>query len=206
MELTHWRDMFGGHRPTLQGARGEYAVLVPLLERPDGWHLLYEVRAAALQHQPGEVCFPGGQMEPDETPVDCALRETWEELGVDRSRIEVLGRLDFVLRGQSIVYPILAHLRVDEPAALPIGQDEVAEVFTIPLRWLQDNPPEIYRRRIPIHPTDFPYDAVGVSPDYPWAPLGLEVPIYHGLPHVLWGLTARITAHLVERMNAENNP
>ena len=129
MELQHWKDKFGAHRPTLQGARGEYAVLVPLLDRPDGWHLLYEVRAAALHHQPGEVCFPGGKMEPGESPLDCALRETREELGVTPDQIEVLGQPDFVLRGQSIVYPILACLRIDEPSTLPIGPDEVAEVF-----------------------------------------------------------------------------
>lgn len=201
MELQQWKDKFSAHRPTLQGARGEYAVLVPLVERPDGWHLLYEVRAAALHHQPGEVCFPGGKMEPGETPVDCAVRETREELGVTPEQIEVLGRLDFVLRGQSIVYPVLAHLRVDEPSALPIGPDEVAEVFTVPLQWLREHPPQVYRRTLPIHPADFPYDAVGVSPNYPWAPLALEVPIYHGLPHPLWGLTARITAHLAEQID-----
>jgi 8-oxo-dGTP pyrophosphatase MutT (NUDIX family) len=200
MELQQWRDKLSAHRPTLQGARGEYAVLVPLVERSDGWHLLYEVRAAKLRHQPGEVCFPGGQMEPGETPVDCALRETREELGVDAGQIEVLGQLDFVLRGQSIVFPVLAHLRVDGLSALTVGPDEVAEVFTVPLQWLQEHPPELYRRTVPIRPADFPYDAVGVSSDYPWAPLGIEVPIYHGLSHPLWGLTARITAHLTEQL------
>ena len=204
MELSNWLDKFSTHRPTLQGARGEYAVLVPLVERPDGWHLLYEVRAAALHHQPGEVCFPGGKMEGGESPLDCALRETREELGVTGDQIEVLGQLDFLLRGRSIVYPFLARLRVDEPSALPVSPDEVAEVFTVPLRWLRDNPPEVYRRTIPVHPADFPYDAVGVSPDYPWASLGLEVPIYRGLPHPLWGLTARITAHLAESLDKEN--
>ena len=203
MDIARIRDKFSAHRPTLQGARGEYAVLAPLLERPDGSHLLYEVRAAKLHHQPGEVCFPGGEMEPGETPVTCALRETREELGVAADRIEIIGQLDFVLRGQSIIYPVLAVLHIDDPAALPIGPDEVAEVFTVPIQWLREHPPEIYRRKVPIHPEDFPYSAVGVAPDYPWAPLGIEVPIYRGLPHPLWGLTARITAHLVEILDEE---
>ena len=201
MDIAQIRDKLSARRPTLQGARGAYAVLAPLVERPDGIHLLYEVRAAALRHQPGEVCFPGGEMEPGETPVDCALRETREELGIGADRIEVLGELDFVLRGQSIVYPVLALLHVDDISALSIGPDEVAEVFTVPLHWLRDNPPEIYRRTVRVHPEDFPYDAVGVSPDYPWAPLCIEVPIYRGLPHPLWGLTARITAHLAEQFD-----
>ncbi len=200
MDIARIRDRFSARRPTLQGAKGQYAVLAPLLRRPDGWHLLYEVRAAGLHHQPGEVCFPGGEMEPGETPIDCALRETREELGLAADRIEVMGQLDFLLRGQSIVYPVLAVVHIGDPAGLSVNPDEVAEAFTVPLEWLRKHPPEIYRRMIPVHPEDFPYGAAGVSPDYPWAPLGLEVPIYRGLPHPLWGLTARITAHLAEEI------
>ena len=52
-------------------------MLVPLVERPEGLCLLYEVRADTLGRQPGEVCFPGGKMEGAESPESCALRETW---------------------------------------------------------------------------------------------------------------------------------
>ena len=78
-ELTNLRRFYGDHVPTLLEARHEYAVLCPLVERPDGLHLLFEVRSAGVS-QSGETCFPGGQMEPGETPADCALRETEEEL------------------------------------------------------------------------------------------------------------------------------
>ena len=78
-ELTNLRRFYGDHVPTLLEARHEYAVLCPLVERPDGLHLLFEVRSAGVS-QSGETCFPGGQMEPGETPADCALRETAEKL------------------------------------------------------------------------------------------------------------------------------
>ena len=58
-ELEELRRRFGGHEPGLMGARKEYAVLCPFVERDDGPHLLFEVRAAGLR-QGGEVCFPGG--------------------------------------------------------------------------------------------------------------------------------------------------
>lgn len=46
----------------------------------------------------------------------------------------------------------------------------------------------------------FPYEDAGVSPDYPWRPYYMEVPVYHGLPHPLWGLTARITMEVIAHL------
>ena len=62
--------------PGPMDAAVKFAVLVPLVEANGELHLLYEVRAATLQRQPGEVCFPGGRIEEGETAVQCALRET----------------------------------------------------------------------------------------------------------------------------------
>jgi len=201
MDLSHLFQIIHNHRPTLQSARGEYAVLVPLIQRGESLHLLYEVRSATLQHQPGEVCFPGGTMESGESPVQCALRETEEELGLPSSAIEVIGPLDFLLRGSSIVYPVLAVIRAALPGDLSLNPDEVADVFTVPMTWLRDHPPILYRYTHRPHPVDFPYDAVQVSPDYPWAPIVTEVPVYSGLSHPLWGMTARITHHLIRQIN-----
>ena len=58
--------------PGLLGATAAYAVLVPVAETAEGLSLLYEVRSPALHHHSGEVCFPGGRMEPGETPEQCA--------------------------------------------------------------------------------------------------------------------------------------
>ena len=111
MDMTVFREKFKDHIPTLQGIRGEFAVLVPLVEGPEGPSLLYEVRAADLRHHAAEVCFPGGRMEPGETPEQCALRETWEELGIEARHIELLGRLDFLhLRSEGLMHPVLALL------------------------------------------------------------------------------------------------
>ena len=89
-ELERLRRYYGGHTPGLLGKRHEYAVLCPLVEQTDGLHLLFEVRSAAVR-QAGETCFPGGRMEPGETPADCALRETEEELAIPPAEICLLG-------------------------------------------------------------------------------------------------------------------
>ena len=153
-DLEHLRRRYADHVPGLLGARHSYAVLCPLVERPDGLHLLFEVRSAALHRQPGEVCFPGGRMEAGETPEQCALRETWEELGIPPEDIRLLGRADFLhLRSEALMHPVLGR---------------------------------------------FPYARVQAPPDYRWTPGQVEVPVYDGLPYPLWGLTARITRHVVQ--------
>ena len=96
MDLSAIERYYSRHVPTLQEARSEYAVLLPLLQKPDGLHLLYEMRASSLQHHRSEVCFPGGRMERGESPAACALRETWEELGIAPDRIRIFGEADFL--------------------------------------------------------------------------------------------------------------
>ena len=57
-----------------------------------------------------------------------------------------------------------------------------------------------YIHRQPVSISDFPYEDAGISADYLWRPYYMEVPVYHGLPHPLWGLTARITMDVVAHL------
>ena len=108
MELEQLEVLLRGRVPGLMDSRQSYAVLVPLVEREGELCLLYEVRAKTLRRQPGEVCFPGGRMEPGETPEVCALRETWEELAIPSGAVKLLGRLDFIAhRANFLMWPVL---------------------------------------------------------------------------------------------------
>ena len=200
MELSAFRKKWGDHMPTLLNHRGCSAVLVPLIEKDGQLYLLYEVRAASVS-QPGEVCFPGGRMEVGETPIQCALRETYEELGIEEKDIEILGELDFLyIRGDRLLYPVLAKIERSALDRMKPVPEEVSDTFLVPLTWLKEHPPTFYRNRQSVDASDFPYDEVGVAPDYPWVRHFLEIPIYHGLPHPLWGMTARITYYLLQQM------
>ena len=201
MTAEEFRTRWTGHVPKVQDVTGEYAVLVPLVERPEGLCLLYEVRADTLGRQPGEVCFPGGRLEPGEDAVSCALRETWEELAIPPEAVEVIGEMDFLhIRSGCLLRPVLGQVDSAALDAMRPSEAEVADTFLVPLQWLRDHPPAVYAHRQPMGVPDFPYGEVGVSADYPWRAYYMEVPVYHGLPHPLWGLTARITMDVVAHL------
>ena len=193
-----FRRRFRGRTPGLLGATRAYAVLCPLLDGADGLELLYEVRAAGIR-QAGEVCFPGGRIEPGETPLVCALRETEEELSIPRACVTPLGDLDFLYNQRGfLLYPVLGYVSADGLQYLKASPAEVSETFTVPLSFFRETAPELYAYDlIPRPPDNFPYEAVGIPRDYPWAAGRIQVPVWHWRGHVIWGMTARITAYLV---------
>src|SRR6059058_5396943 len=82
------------------------AVLIPIVEREDGLYLLFTQRSAHMRKHPGQISFPGGRVESgDLSHIEAALRETEEEIGLDRSFVTVAGFLDahLALSGYSIV-------------------------------------------------------------------------------------------------------
>ena len=97
------------------------------------------------------------------------------------------------------MYPVVGLLPPRCEENLTLNPPEVSTVFTVPVAWLLENPPQLFR--YPLRPevgTDFPYDAVHTPAGYAWTPGSMEVPVYRGLPHPLWGLTARITMKFIE--------
>lgn len=100
--------------------------------------LILTVRNDALSAHAGQVAFPGGGCDPDDAgPLATALRESEEEIGLDRAAVTPLGYLDRfeTISGYSIT-PVVA--RVAAHAALRPSPDEVAEVFEVPLAFLRE--------------------------------------------------------------------
>lgn len=199
MTIHQMKDHFASRELGVQGARGEYAILVPLVRREGELCLLFETRAETLVgHQPGEVCFPGGRREPGERPVDTALRETWEEIGVPPEEIEILAPLDVIQDiSDRVIYPFLGLISPAGLAALRPSGDEVKEVFLVPLAHLRQAP-EVYRYKVSAQvDEDFPYERMGFPKTYPWRTGWLEVPIYEYEGHFIWGMTARTVRWLL---------
>jgi 8-oxo-dGTP pyrophosphatase MutT (NUDIX family) len=154
------------------------AVLIPLLRQDDVWHLLFTRRTDKVESHKGQVSFPGGGCDADETtPEETALREASEEIGIDPLKVRVLGRITNMITISSFrVTPVVGV--IEWPAVLRVGKDEVERVFTIPLNWLAERSnrweftmPGRNRSLIVYHP----YDG-----------------------ELLWGATARMTVDFLK--------
>jgi 8-oxo-dGTP pyrophosphatase MutT (NUDIX family) len=109
------------------------AVLVPLVDRPEGVQVLLTLRTDHLSDHAGQISFPGGRVDPEDlSPVAAALRETEEEIGLSRQHVQLLGTLReyFIPTGYRVV-PAVGW--VVPPFELNPDPFEVAEVFEVPL-------------------------------------------------------------------------
>jgi 8-oxo-dGTP pyrophosphatase MutT (NUDIX family) len=113
------------------------AVLIPIVEHAEPTVLLTQ-RAAHLNDHAGQISFPGGKIDAtDVSPLDAALREAEEEIGLAREFIDPIGYLDLYATGFGFrILPTLA--RVKPGFKLHINEDEVDDAFEVPLAFLMD--------------------------------------------------------------------
>lgn len=205
MDLLQTEEFFRTRRPGPMDAAGSFAVLVPLVRDRGELSLLYEVRSRTMRRQPGEICFPGGKLEGAESPEECALRETREELAIPAAAIHVMGPLDFIAhRSGRIIYPILGLVDRGAVEGMVLNPGEVEETFLVPLAHLWDQVPKEHTYPLVPHPEeDFPYDELGIPRNYPWANGRETVLSYFWENRVIWGLTGRITRNLIRLLKEQ---
>ncbi|WP_330999994.1 CoA pyrophosphatase [Pseudothauera nasutitermitis] len=153
------------------------AVLVPVVDRPEGLSVLLTKRTDHLHHHPGQISFPGGRVErADTSAVMTALRETQEEIGLGAERIELLGELAEYATGTGFsVTPVVG--LVHPPFTLQLDAFEVAEAFEVPLTFLLD-PANRQRHRMEYQGRMREYYAIPYR------------------DHFIWGATAGILVQL----------
>jgi|LNFM01.1.fsa_nt_gb 8-oxo-dGTP pyrophosphatase MutT (NUDIX family) len=163
------------------------AVLVPIVIGHGEPEVLLTVRHSALRSHPGQISFPGGRVDPVDTDVaSTALRETYEEVGIEPGDIRVLGSLAPYLTGTGYsVVPVLGLV----PAGYPyrLADDEVAEIFHAPLSFLLDEQRWEVRE----------YEYEGRRRPY--------FEIWFGR-YRIWGATAQMIVSLQERLSRRQAP
>lgn len=165
----------------------EAAVLVPLFVAPEDGelHAVFTKRREDLRRHPGEISFPGGRRDPDETLEQTALREAHEEVGLPADAVELVGTLAPV-RTFATGYVIFPHVGVVDPGrAWEPSPDEVALVMELPLRALVEG----YAIR-PVTRRGFTW----------------RLGTYVVGDHMIWGATARILGDLLARLGPLPGP
>lgn len=114
------------------------AVLIPVIAHPEGATMILTQRASGLRDHGGQIAFPGGKIDPEDSSVlDAALREAEEEIGLDRRHVEPLGYLGPYFSGTG--FRITAAVGLVEPGfSLRINHREVDDAFEVPLGFLME--------------------------------------------------------------------
>jgi 8-oxo-dGTP pyrophosphatase MutT (NUDIX family) len=167
-------------RKLTDGFTREAAVLMPVLEWENELCLLLTRRTEEVQTHKGQISFPGGMHEGEESLVQTALRETFEEVGIAEDRIEVLGRFhDYLSITGYRVTPFAGF--VHEPFSIKPQVTEVAEVLSVPFSIFRD--PACLRIEKSIIRNE-------------------NVCFYSYGAHQIWGLTARIIKDLMDALDS----
>ncbi len=202
--MKKWIDRLSARQPGILGGDrfSKYAVLLPLIEKEDGVHVLFEIRSLQLRRQPGEICFPGGRIDAiDANPSETAIRETSEELGIAQELIHSVQPLDYMVSPfGTIIYPFVGI--ISKPDEIKPNPNEVGEIFTVPLDYFEDHKPNVYKMHFQIKPEEhFPFHLIAGGENYNWQVRKMDEYFYHFEDKVIWGLTARVLYHFLEVMN-----
>ncbi len=189
------------------------AVLIPLVKIKGEYNLIFQKRAAHIR-QGGDICFPGGRFEMgiDKDFKDTALRETFEELGIEKKDIKVLGQLDtYVAPIGTVIESFVARVKKKAYKNMKIDSNEVEKTLVIPIKFFKEHEPEEYTLSHEIQPYRinengekeilFPVEELGLPDTYkkPWGNKRHKIWVYKYDGEVIWGITSVIIKDLLEK-------
>ena len=135
VSLNEIKERFRENVPEPIGKHRFFSVLVPLVEKDGELNLLFELRSSKMKADPGEICFPGGHVEPGEDFRTAAVRETFEEIGIPEDRIEVIGQGNTIFGyANYTMYTYIGVIRYEDYLNVSLCEDMVSS-FSLCSRW-----------------------------------------------------------------------
>jgi len=193
------------------------AVLIPIIVIDKTEFVLFQKRSTTVR-QPGEVSFPGGHFNSrfDNDFLSTATRETCEELGIEKDKISVLGKIGTLVAPMGIIVETyLAILNINSLDVLKIDHKEVDRIFVIPLEYFISNKPDEYFTRLELHPFMtkedgekvelLPVKELGLPEKYsiPWTSGKHRVLVYRTSEEIIWGITAELIFELSTKLKEQ---
>lgn len=176
-----------------------YAVFIPLIKIDGKDHVLLEIRGKNIA-QAGEVSFPGGKLEENESFKDAAIRETMEELLLERDDILYMGYSSMILNS-SYMHIKSFYGRINKNIEEIKYNEEVESIFAVSVDFLKKNQPIMYRAPYKMEfPNDFPFEKIPNGRDYNFISLYHDMYFYDTNP-VIWGLTAKLLKNFIESLD-----
>ena len=163
------------------------AVLVPIISNKEGYKILLTHRSKKLDDHAGQISFPGGRIDnSDKSPKNTALREAYEETGLNESSVEILGHLDAYATATGFrILPIVSIIK--ENFDTKINPIEVESIFYLPMEFLM-NPENhkkergTYKRQSTSYKIEYEYNVIPYE------------------NHHIWGATAAMLINLYETL------
>ncbi|MDU5111434.1 MAG: CoA pyrophosphatase [Clostridium sp.] len=180
------------------------SVIIFLAEIDGEINVLFQMRSKKMRSQPGDISFPGGKIEEGEDPKEAAIRETYEEIGLNKCDFEIVAPLNILTTHYNmLIHPYLGYIK--DITKIKISRDEVDHIFFVPLEYFIDNEPLIINSEMVVKRNeDFPYERINGGKNYKFKNGLYKSLFYKYNDYNIWGITAIMLNDFINDLKDKN--
>lgn len=178
------------------------AVLIGIINLEGKEYIVFEKRALKIR-QGGEISFPGGKFEEkDGSSKETAIRETVEELGIEREKIDIIGKYGTLINASGMLLDVyVGYINIEKIEEFNFNKEEVEKLVVVPMEFFKYNKPKIEKIGVKNIPEFSPKDYNLPERYYgSWSGNSREVYFYNYQDEIIWGMTAEIIFDFIEEL------